>query len=430
MEESGGSNKQTGDGKESGEVKLEIAKDIGAARKMAGEELGHTIVSGKKIVIDPATGRVSLEDDPPAKTAKPAEPIIESPAGQLAESAPVEQVPVEALPKAEVIEAPPAADAAEVEAVRVEAEAAKVEPVVVEPVAPEPKAEEPKKAEPAASEAAAPGNKRLSAETLFAFALPEAVVSAADDALNKMKTQSSMPAPTMSPKDSTTVKQTIVNRVVKGSGKTKTILVAATLILVAAVWFLFGRTPEEITTTKEPIGKPGAVDRGKDSGKTGPDTKPSQQNVQPSSNGASANTPAVAGGPAADSPAGKAIAALGSSDARAVETAVQDGVKLKDDAVNRKILSLVTHPTVFVRVAIAKAFADRTAYSDALRPSVVTALSSLLEDSDYLVRGYAARALGTTKDKSALPKLTARLDTESEEVVKKLLRSSIDQLSK
>ena len=121
---------------------------------------------------------------------------------------------------------------------------------------------------------------------------------------------------------------------------------------------------------------------------------------------------------------------LADSNPTTVEKAVRESAKRQDPILVSKMLELVDNPAMLVRVTVAKTFSKPGTYKPSQRSEVVTALLNLIDDKEYLVRGFAARALGASGDPMALLELEARLQVEENKVVLQILRVAIDELRK
>jgi len=325
-------------------------------------------------------------------------PEAEEEAAQVAEveeeAAQVAEAEEEAAQVAEVEEE--AAQVAEVEDKKEEAGEAQEE-----------KKEEKKEEEAADELETTKSGKKLSANTLFAFALPEPVLNKAiEEATTGGKQKSKKQAQGEKPKK-------------EGSGTTRIAIgVVAVLVLVGVVWLFMSPSsaPEEVA--EEPSTAP-------------PET--GGEGSAPEQGEPAAPAVALPEGPltaeiVAELTEEQMIAVLSSNDAVGISEVIKRAGEEKNKEVIAKILPLGTHPSYLVRVNVAKVLGDKSVYNAEMMPDVVDALVTMLDDQEYLVRGFSAKALANTGDKTVVPKLQGRLDKEDNEVVQQLLQAALAEL--
>ena len=298
-------------------------------------------------------------------------------------------------------------------------------------------------APPIAGDNATKSNKRLSAQTLFEFALPQTVLQGkADVGLDDL--------------DDPTAKRTALSpsRKLSGAvgGNVKWIMGIAALVVVL-VGFLFvssgsddspGAT-DPVTTTPPSDNSEQIVSGTQVGGETlvVTETQASDPETVNSEIGADPDVvPPVTVGesepldintvdlsiPLDQMNDDQLIAALAVDDVSALDRAVREAASRKSDRLNARILDFSDHPNMLIRVSVAKAFARKSAYSVDQRTAVVSKLLTMLDDKEYLVRGFSAKALGAAGDVSAKPKLQARLAAENNDVVRQIVRAAIDEL--
>jgi hypothetical protein len=276
-------------------------------------------------------------------------------------------------------------------------------------------------------------NNRLSAETLFSFALPEAVIK---DAMNKAKSESILRSEEESDKtciapkyifDEPKLKEKILTQNAsskKQASKTQKpsrrasylylgLIVGSLVVLLFLGEWLGGQGTSYLKNLKNEIVK-------KEDPVKSIITVESTAEVQ---------LPEELQKKELTSRQREVVKLLFSSSASENEEGIKQVVTLKDDLLVLEMLKLARSNHSIVRTLLAKALTVRSIYSDSVRIKVVESLVVMLEDEDYLVRGFSARALGLSGEKSAISKLSARFEIESEEVVRKLIKASIEQLS-
>jgi len=105
-----------------------------------------------------------------------------------------------------------------------------------------------------------------------------------------------------------------------------------------------------------------------------------------------------------------------------VEAATRDS-----DVLNALILKLAEHPDELIRAEVFKALAVKKMQK---LPGARQVLLKGLNDSDYLVRGYAVGAVAESGDKTYLDNLLALKKTETRPIVLQIIEESIGKLSR
>ena len=256
-------------------------------------------------------------------------------------------------------------------------------------------------------------NKRLSAETLFAFALPEPVLQKAiEDAKAKSAAQKKSSASSMTP----------------GLSLNKVLIGAAVLLLVvgAGSYFLLGngQAPEDIKVEVEkPTTKPETVPAKivKEEVKKTVVVKPVEVAVPAD--------PVVADKAAALTTA-QLSKLISSKDPVTLATVIKEIGVRKDPALLQQVLVLAENESLIIRATAVKLFTDKSMFIEPATDKIISVLLGRLDDKEEIVRGFAARALGQSGDSSVQQNLKGRLDTEQSPVVLKALKASIEELSK
>ncbi len=343
------------------------------AKAQAGDALSQTIVTGRRIVIDPETGQVRLEEAGASGEGEDetAEIALDSEAAKET--------------KEEVAAASPDQDASgdqEEQESTAQSAAPEIPEAVMDKTQAQPiPAELSEKLSGAAVELGEQtmikANKRLSAETLFAFALPEPVLNKAmQDAAKGSDSESD-------------------SKAVSGAGLKIGLGLLALAILGGGGAYLFmksNNTPRTVASSeKDSEQTPSAA-------KSATETSGSDS-AQPEkyANAEKFEGPITAENVASLSDA-QLFAALDSGDVKTISKVIVEASQRDDEALVNKVVSLGKADDYLLRVTAVKAFAEEGAYTKKTSDAVLAMLLERLDDSDELVRGFAAKAIGASGD--------------------------------
>jgi hypothetical protein len=317
-------------------------------------------------------------------------------------------------------------------------------------------------------------NQRLSPETLFAFALPEAVQKKLkDEAIAQIQSKNDKDSeptatedkPSEAPK-SAAVRATPPEQKVasiasskqssselgQSSSKAGYYVVAGMLFasVIYASFYLLDRS-EFIPTNTEADLSTGptaaeSISGGDISAETklagGAESKESSSSVSSAAELVNASTSSV---PEVSVPAGaldlRTISELSDSELvyalGGMERPVETLVALSKEASARNkpsttsaLVKLNSHPSYFVRVSVMRALANPSLDTSLYEDFISAVLAERLEDEDELVRGFTAKAYVVRGGGSASDILKKRLENEESPIVARILKGSIDKLSK
>jgi len=391
------------------------------AKEEAGDAMNQTIITGRKIVIDPVTGQVSIEEPEPEVAAgdETAEVSLEA-AGQSAEEdAVAEEKPAdseltdsESSTSEEVVDSEDGdsedGDSEDGDSEDGDSTAANSIEDIPEPIMqtmPEsiPDSFEGDAAVDVGDMTMANANKRLSAETLFAFALPEPV-------LNKAMADAKKNADAQEKSEKVQA---------FGLGKKIGLGILSAVVVVGGLVFAFLGDGKKVEVAKKEASVPKVV----------ADTEPAEEKkVAPAKEKAfegritKENVKELSNEQLAQ--------ALGSQDVGTITVTIVEASKRKDPKLIEKVVALGMNDDYIIRVTAVKAFADRASYPEENSDAVLAMLLERLDDPDEIVRGFAAKAIGASGDATALTKLRGRLDLEESDVVNKMIRAAIVKLGR
>ncbi len=260
----------------------------------------------------------------------------------------------------------------------------------------------------------ASSNRRLSKETLFAFALPEPVLQ---DMREKAAAGSSKPSAKSeeAPKDS--------------GGSKGLLLLGGGLLLLAAAGggYYFMQAASTTTDTPPATEQTAAVEKSdaKEASPENAESPPAEENTRLEIP-AGELTPELL----QTLSAAQLRKLLEKDDTDTRILVLKEVPKKKDVNLSLAALKLGDDDNFLVRVAVLRAFIDPASFPEEVQASIVAMIIARLDDEDEIVRGFAAKAIGEAGDPVALTKLRARLDLEESDVVLKNVRAAISKLEK
>ncbi len=306
--------------------------------------------------------------------------------------------------------------------------------------------------------------RRLSEETIFSFALPEAV-SGASKARQLIETITFKSARTKEKekKPTPTVKE--ISRAAKSVGTSvaasavrrfplRIVLPIGSVVIVAglATFWLTNRPAEE--TVSKPKSEPPSVSENKTQPKveviaktTTPPPPPPPVKVAEEVKKPEPVPPPVEASPpqvqlpvaSADKPTDAALGKLtkegantaadstllrytNSTEVNSLVIAIQEASRRDNPELHKSVIALATHPDYLVRIAVIKEVATGKPYSEADRMRILTQGAN---DEEYLVRGFSAKALAALNNDQARQLLKERLLLEENTVVIKILEKLV-----
>ena len=286
----------------------------------------------------------------------------------------------------------------------------------------------PIKTESIGSETIVKSNKRLSAETLFSFALPEAVQKEGEklksdsvqESLETTEFGMVMPSSEAQSVQGLGGKSVLGNKLVIGG-------IIMAVFLVSGLFFAAGGISGS-GKTAEPAKK--ESDLAASASESKPSSKTDASGDESAAEAKSASSTDAAPQAEADSdPLLKELREkLSSSDITVIIPAIKEVGQTKKTELLPEVLELAKHPNFGVRVNVVRIFSDKEMYTEENANQILTVLFERLEEEDEIVRGFAAKALGEIGDVTALTKLRGRLDVEESDVVLANLRKAIAEL--
>lgn len=369
------------------------------AKAQAGDALNQTIVTGRRIVIDPETGQVRLDDSSSANEGEETAEIALD-ASEVAEG----ESDGDTAPE-ETAEEPDEDDESTAQNAAPEVPEAVMDKTQAQPIPPELSEKLSGAAVELGEQTMIKANKRLSAETLFAFALPEPVLNKAMQDAEKQqgKEDDSESASGLGLK----IGLSLLSLALLGGG--------------GAYWYLGAGSaskPSAALTQKSTETEEAASEE-KKAAELQPETKEVEKFEGPIT---AENVGTLTNGQLAS--------ALDSGDVKTISQVIVEASQRDDQSLVEKVVALGKADDYLLRVTAVKAFAEEGAYTKKTSDAVLAMLLERLDDEDELVRGFAAKAIGASGDSTALTKLRGRLDLEESDVVVKMIRAAIVEIGK
>lgn len=348
------------------------------------DSVNMTIVTSRRVIVDEVTGEISFSEG---------------------DEAPKQEAPEESTDD----------EVTKVELPAVDEDSLKSESASISPeegVSKEDEASE--EEDDMESTSASSSNRRLSKETLFAFALPEPVLQDMRD-----KAATATDKKSSNDKDER-VGKSAGNGIIVGGG------VALLLAVAGGSFYFYSQSASTDSSVEQKASAPQSS-----ASQDGADSSPSpKENEEPAEQSSNVEIPVGELSP-------ELIETLTTSQLRKLlekndtDTSIlilKEVPKRKDVNLSLAALKLADNSNFLVRVSALRAFIDPASFPEEVKPSIVAMIISRLDDEDEIVRGFAAKAIGEAGDPVALTKLRARLDLEESDVVLKNVRAAIAKL--